>query len=327
MVIDPVSGARRVVRMCGEAVPSDSALVIADEGTDDAVVSAFVGALEEVGCSVEVRRVRPADLSPDADPAEICRRLSVGFPTLLIGVGGASVYHSAFGRVTADRGGRVLALTGCVVDTLTSGAIDADFRALERPTLDLASRLSAAERLELTTAAGTRLVASLRDRPGHACTALATTPGARTGCPDVEAFIAPVEASVEGVVVVDGSSTTLGLVDAPITITVERGRAVAFEGGDHASHLASILRGHGAPALQLAEFGFGMNPEATLVGRIIEDEGMYGTGHVALGDNVTFGGVNSASIHVDLVYYAPTLLLDGEPIFSAGVLEVPGAIA
>jgi leucyl aminopeptidase (aminopeptidase T) len=39
-----------------------------------------------------------------------------------------------------------------------------------------------------------------------------------------------------------------------------------------------------------------------------------GTGHIALGSNIHFGGTNAAPLHLDFVYRAPTLWLDGKRV-------------
>lgn len=74
----------------------------------------------------------------------------------------------------------------------------------------------------------------------------------------------------------------------------------------------------------IAELGFGLNPCARVVGSIVEDEGTYGTGHVALGNNEFFGGANHAACHIDLVYWRPSVKLDGVPLMEDGQLVTSG---
>ncbi len=77
----------------------------------------------------------------------------------------------------------------------------------------------------------------------------------------------------------------------------------------------------------IAEFGFGANPEATLVGNTLQDEKVFGTVHIAFGDNAHYFPSGhprhtKCDIHWDSVCESPTVhfgekkMLDkGEPVF------------
>jgi leucyl aminopeptidase (aminopeptidase T) len=137
--------------------------------------------------------------------------------------------------------------------------------------------------------------------------------------PTIEAYIAPVEGTAEGVAVIDASIGAIGLVAAPVTITFAGGRAVKFEGGADAQALRSLVdHAGGADASMLAELGIGLNPQARVVGRIIEDEGTYGTCHIALGSNVHFGGRLDVPFHLDMVMWRPDIRVDGRVLMEAG---------
>jgi leucyl aminopeptidase (aminopeptidase T) len=68
----------------------------------------------------------------------------------------------------------------------------------------------------------------------------------------------------------------------------------------------------------VAEFGVGVNPGARITGLTILDEKARGTAHVAFGTNVSFGGTNTAGVHIDAVLRAPTVHLDGVPLLENG---------
>ena len=50
------------------------------------------------------------------------------------------------------------------------------------------------------------------------------------------------------------------------------------------------------------------------------DEGIYGTGHFALGNNLGFEGKNDAPLHLDMVYWKPTIYLDNQLFMKDGCL-------
>ena len=137
--------------------------------------------------------------------------------------------------------------------------------------------------------------------------------------PTTEVYIAPIEDSVEGTIVVDAScSAGVGLVDEPIIITVEKGLITDIKGGSAADKLRGILAAQNNPkAYQIAEFGLGLNPECRVIGTT-EDEGRYGTCHIGIGSKVGFGGVNNVSIHLDVIMWHPTIQIDDEMIFKNG---------
>ena len=55
---------------------------------------------------------------------------------------------------------------------------------------------------------------------------------------------------------------------------------------------------------------------------ILEDEKIYGTVHIALGSNDTFGGTVAAGIHVDGIITRPELSLDGRVLVRDGKVLV-----
>jgi 2,5-dihydroxypyridine 5,6-dioxygenase len=127
------------------------------------------------------------------------------------------------------------------------------------------------------------------------------------------------------VVVVDASASNLGLVRSPICMDISDGRVVSITGGSQAREVErSLAATTHEGSYVIAELGIGLNPAALLRGQIVEDEGVYGTAHIALGNNKNFvGGTNWAPIHFDYVFLEPTIILDGETIMTAGHLVDP----
>lgn len=142
------------------------------------------------------------------------------------------------------------------------------------------------------------------------------------GLPTIEVFIAPVEESVEGQIVVDLScSGGIGVLKEPIKLQIRKGRAVDISGGSQAVQLREILEAERTESVfQVAELAIGLNPKCEITGVINEDEGKYGTCHIALGSNASFGGNNPAPLHIDMVQDCPTITIDGEVICKDGKL-------
>lgn len=151
--------------------------------------------------------------------------------------------------------------------------------------------------------------------------------GAWGNVPSGETYIAPIEGSGVGSIVINGSLP--GLVIEPedeITLQFDAGRLVRVEAaGSPAAmwlHESQIARAQalGDPNWSLlAEIGVGLNPAVThLTGNMLFDEKAAGTAHIALGSNTFMGGTIHASIHCDLVTHKPSVLIDGKKVVERG---------
>ena len=311
-------GAVKVVRTCAAVRPGEHVVILTDVAVPHRVAEALAFAVTaEGGLAVTVTMPRPGRPGEEPPPpvAEAMKRAHVILaPTSL------SVFHTAAARDAVAAGARMLAISECREETLIRGGIDADFAA-RAPVAEALARRLCGDRLELRARGGTDLAMRLGGRAAVANTGLATRPGTRAGIPTIEAYVAPLEGTAEGVAVVDASVAVLGLVAAPIAIRFASGRAETFEGGAQARALQDLLRAAGHPnAFMLSEVGIGLNPQARVVGRIIEDEGTYGTCHIALGSNIHFGGRLEAPLHLDMVMWEPEVIVDGRPLVRGGRL-------
>jgi hypothetical protein len=153
--------------------------------------------------------------------------------------------------------------------------------------------------------------------------------GAWGNVPSGETYIAPLEGSAEGSIVINGSIP--GLVVEPedeLVLTFEWGRLTRMEpaGGPVARWLqgTQIARARAAGDLHwsnLAEIGIGLNPAVEqLTGNMLFDEKAAGSAHIALGSNTFMGGSVNASIHCDMVTLAPTVRIDGKVVVDRGRL-------
>src|SRR5690606_29177899 len=127
---------------------------------------------------------------------------------------------------------------------LVRGGILADFEK-EKVVCDaFAERFGRASRLHLTSAGGTDLKLDIAGRPGNSHPCVARNPGEFTAIVNIEANVAPVEGSANGVIVVDGSipNFDIGPVRQPITLQVAGGRVTKITGGLEASVLSRLLK-------------------------------------------------------------------------------------
>ena len=313
-------GARRLVDICAGIRAGEVVAIVSDTDRPESLRPAVARAVLERGATPVVI-VSPPVPSGAEPPAPIAAAMAAA-DVILAPTSGA-IYHTRSLLAAVERGARFLAMTAYTPEVLQRGGIFADFPALAPRVRRLTELLTNANEARVTAPGGTDLRVRLDGRAAVPIFGTARNPGERTGCPDMESFIAPLETSAEGVIVVDASASIVGVVDQPLRITVRGGRAIAIE-GNGADRITAALDATGHPdAHTLAELAFGLNPDGIIRGVIVEDEGVAGTGHIALGSNVFFGGTSTPPIHLDFVYHRPTLTLDEETVIVDGKLQAP----
>ena len=153
--------------------------------------------------------------------------------------------------------------------------------------------------------------------------------GAWGNVPSGETYIAPIEGSGTGSIVINGSLP--GLVLQPgddLILYFAQGRLTHVEpqAGPaarwlHETQIAGAQAAGDPNWSCLAEIGVGFNPAvAHLTGNMLFDEKAAGTAHIALGTNTFMGGAVRASIHCDMVTRSPTILIDGKTVLERGRL-------
>lgn len=308
-------GADRVVR-ASRIRPGDRVLVVYDRQGNAGPAWAIRRAATAAGANAHVRFLDTERTAPDADfLAEVAAEL-VDLDVVVVFTR-TSLLFSSTADAIVRRGGRLITMVGADEAMLTTGAIEADFDALAPVADRLAARLGDASHGRLTSEAGTRLSMDLAGRRGIACPPSGRRPGIFR-FPYAGAVVAPLETSASGTVVVD-VSTSLGLVDAPVTFVVEGGRVVAVSGGEAAGRVEDALASSGDPGMSVvAVVGFGINPAVKPAGVIGTDAAAAGTGHLTLGANLGIGGANAARGYLECVLDRPTLRLDGVDVIHAG---------
>lgn len=101
--------------------------------------------------------------------------------------------------------------------------------------------------------------------------------------------------------------------------SLDRKRKKKIEGGKVAAALRRIVE-EIENADNIAEFGIGLNPNSLHNGDFEEEKKARGNVHIALGDNIFYGGQTQSAVHMDMVLYRPTVWLDETIVVQDGVL-------
>jgi leucyl aminopeptidase (aminopeptidase T) len=308
-------GARVTMERLGVG-PADRVLVVSNPA-GASIAAALAEAAGSITGSVQALEFPETGRHGVEPPAEIATAMAGATAIALVTT--FSLSHTN-ARLDATRAGaRVASMPGITEDMFVR-TIPVDYGHMESAGRALAARLTRGERCRITAPGGTDVELSLRGREGRSDDGDLREPGAFGNMPAGEGYIAPFEQEGSGTIVVDLTLAMWGALEAPVTITLEGGRAVAIEGGAAAERLAETLDAGGPNGRVIAELGIGTNPGARVTGVVLEDEKIEGTVHLAFGTNTGIGGQNEASVHIDGIIRSPTIELDGELVMRDGRL-------
>jgi leucyl aminopeptidase (aminopeptidase T) len=201
-------------------------------------------------------------------------------------------------------------------------ALDIDYTKLRKRMLKVKRELAGTRILFIKTKAGTSIKANVFLKEPIVSDGIFDFMNIGGNLPAGEVFFAAKKGGVDGKLVIDGSARTKQetiLVKKPIEIIVEKGRVVKISGDKEADTLKKALKEEYRKRevdsiFCIGEIGLGFNPKANIVGSTIIDEKAEGTAHVALGNNILFGGSISAPIHWDQVFRSPKVFADGKEV-------------
>jgi leucyl aminopeptidase (aminopeptidase T) len=303
---------------CLRVKPGESVLIITDEPLRRIGVHLWVKA-RELGAEAIYVEMIARKVHGEEPPKPVAEAMKAA--DVVIAPTSKSLTHTVARKEAAERGARVATMPGVTEDIFVR-TMSVDYELVQRLTEAVAKVLDEGREVRVVTSLGTDLTFSIEGRKARRSTGVLVNPGDWGNLPSGEAYIAPVEGTANGVVVVDGSMAGVGVLTQPIKILFKDGIATQIEGGLEAAKLNELLSKYGVEARNLGEFGVGTNPGARISGVVLEDEKVLGTIHIALGSNFDFGGRVKAPVHLDGVVTKPTVYVDGSLLMKDGVLQI-----
>ncbi len=278
---------------------------IADQFYDSAVA---IGAEPEILVIAELEE--NGQEPPEAAAAAMLKADIIILPTT------KSLSHTRARREACSAGARVASMPG-ITEDIISRMLKVDNAELCQRTAVLAQALRTTSEVRIKTDSGTDILMHISGQEVHEDTGDLRERGAFGNLPAGEADLGPTEGTAEGVFIIDGSVMEQ-IVDEPIMVRVSKGRAVEIKGSKTAGKLRSALDAVGQDAYLIAELGIGTNSSAKITGNTLEDEKVYGTCHIAFGNNMTYGGKNDVPLHIDAIIREPDIYCDGRQIIQKG---------
>jgi aminopeptidase len=307
-----------VIKECLGLEPSEEVLVICNPMTEDLGDLIRINAQGEGG-DATLAVISERDSHAGEPPATVAAAMLAAdvvlAPTL------QSISHTEARSAATEAGARIASMPG-VSEEMLARVMDADMGLLRKRGAQLGRALGGGAEARITCARGSDLRMGLEDRTAIVDAGQLNKRGAFGNVPCGEAFIAPVEGTGEGSLIVDGSIAGIGEVVTPVKLDVHEGGLTAASGPDGA-RLVNMLEEEGGPeGFNLAELGIGTNEKATLTGSVLEDEKILGSAHIAFGASAAIGGTVQVEVHLDCVILEPTVEVDGETIVRAGKLAI-----
>jgi len=308
---------RTVIRDCMSISPGEEVLVICNPVTEE------IGALMRIeaqgeGADATLAVISERDSAAAEPPDTVAAAMEKADVVLAATI--QSLSHTAARKVASEAGVRIGTLPG-VTEEMLARLMSVDLEETRRLSWAVAELMNDASEARITCEHGSDLRMGLEGRLAIADGGELGSRGAFGNLPCGEGFIAPVEGTTEGRLVVDGSIAGVGLLDTPVSLTVADGHLKEATGSD-GEKLMGLLTAHGEDGTNVAELGIGTNDEAILTGNILEDEKILGTAHVAFGASAAIGGTVQVPVHLDCVILEPTVEIDGEPLVRDGELLV-----
>ncbi len=256
-------------------------------GLLDAIInkSAAAGQLDEAGRIVRANK----DAAVDA----------------VVALSNNSTSHTRFRDLLTSEAEARYASMPLFEEDMLWGSMDVDWPTVERRAAALAEGLKNGEEVRVTTPDGTDISFSIKGRTARLDTGVLTEPGSFSNLPAGEVYLAPVEGSANGVLVLNWAPNQR--LESPLRVSVADGFVGDVAGDDpYAKRLTAGLDKNRMNR-NIAELGIGVNDKASRPDNILESEKILGTVHIAFGDNSSMGGKVSTPFHQDFVFFRPTL--------------------
>jgi aminopeptidase len=325
---DFAPGARNAVRTCLNITGRDRVAVVKDR-----VALEIAEAIEEEvrGTGAEVQSwtmedflERPAKELPKAISEGILKLRPTASYFIGTGQKGELAFRKPLLKLLADElGCRHGHMIGIDAELMTDG-MAGDYEEIYRVTQQVWNVAKTASKIEVSTRAGTDLVATFRkDWRWIPCDGRYWEQHRWGNLPEGETFTAPL--SVDGVIaaveVGDWFAEKYGLLEKPVLMRLKGGRLTSFETDD--PELRADIEGYmGQHPLsnRVGEFAIGTNVGLTrIVGNFLQDEKFPGV-HIAFGDPYAFetGADWECPSHVDVLASHATVAVDGRRIMDDG---------
>ena len=309
-----LTSARSVIRTCLQIRPFEPVLIVTDPES-----SAIGRALYEAAAEVTDRTLMmmmPTSDKKGSEPPDYVAELMRKQDVVILATKSSLTHTKA--RINASRTGRtrIISMPGINENMFSIGGMTADYNALQKEISGLTSIFRRKRDVRVTSPGGTDIRFSIGAKWRTDDNGICNRPGQVMNLPSGRVFVFPKEETMNGKIVIDGSWEG-NLIQEPIVMEVENGIVTNITESEISEKINSIFaevskplnKSKAALVKTVAEFGFGMNSRAKVVGNLLEDQVVRGAAHFVLGDNSAYGGKNNIGLQMRGVILKPTIEL------------------
>ena len=208
-------GANKVME-CYGVKRGESVLIVVDTSTPQLISDSLFKAAKSIGCEVMILTMLPRLRHGREPPAAVAEAMK--YADVVIAPTTFSITHTQARINACKAGARIASMPGITENMMKSGGITADCYSINEIALKLNERLENVHKIRITTDLGTDIVFDLEGCTWMMDTGLCHEPGCSSNLPAGELYVAPKNAN--GIFVVDGSMSGLGLLDSPLEFEV-----------------------------------------------------------------------------------------------------------
>jgi hypothetical protein len=314
--MNPSEAAANALKFVLGAVPGERLLIICDDEKLE-IGEAFAKGALEIGLWTRLLQLETPPAPRKRVPSQVLEILTGQTPdvyiNLLRGIGDETPFRIRLIHLeTRSKRARLGHCPGVTIDMLTEGALALtaeEHTKMQNFARRLIQTLSGTIKVEISTPAGTNLHLNVEGRPFFTDTQLDWKTMKWMNLPTGEVIVAPVENSMRGTLVCDVAIGGIGPISEPVTLDVQNGRVkeVFSENEEIVKKLEKVFMMDDWSNV-VGEFAFGINPKARLTKEFLEAEKIFGTVHVAFGNNLDMPqGKNPSKNHVDLLMSHPSV--------------------
>jgi len=292
---------------------SDESCLIVTDTTKEPIGRAFYEYARSITDHADIEVMPPTSEHAQEPPQHIAETMLKYDVEILITH--KSLTHTQARREATRKGARIATMPS-VTEDIINRCLNIDYKKLKEKSNWLYGILKKTSEVRIVTEKGTNILfktgtGKFFGKNGGSF----DYPGAFGNLPEGEVAFAP--ETCNGTYVVDASFPDLGLLEDPITFKVEDGKVNEIT-GPHAQEVLKRLDAAGEKAYHVAELGIGLNPKAKIIGNILEDEKVIGTVHIAVGNDLSFGGDNDVPLHLDGIITKPDIYVDDVVLMEKG---------
>lgn len=298
--------------------PKESILIVTDPKLEKVEAAIFFEAAKKITKKIQLISFSGMTGHAQEPPKEVAQRMKEVDTALLVTF--YSLSHTQARIIANKAGARIISLP-TITKEMILRTLSVNYAQITKLCNILKYRLDKGHKVLITSPAGTNLSLSIKNRQALTDTGDFSKKGSMGNLPAGETFIAPLETKTDGVAVFDGAFAEIEL-DKPIKVKIRNGKAVLITGGKAAKKLKRLMKRAGKKSQIVCEFGIGTNKTTKLCPEVLEAEKVYGTCHLAFGNNVTFGGKNKVQFHSDGIIKKPTVIIDEKVILKDGKFKI-----